>query len=217
MTATAVTAAAAAASVVMGGAAFVTTQDRDLPTVDNSALLRLGSGSGSVIGEPASVVAVADDLESVDAAALVKAAGLAQKRVEERAKAAVAACPPNAKGFGAVKPWVASAGYFLRCRFDVATILGVGGRAGTSDHPSGLALDLMVNRGTGDALADCALRNKAALGVTYVIWRQRINYGNGWQFMEDRGSTTANHYDHVHISFAPRAGSGSPQCSASSA
>jgi hypothetical protein len=63
----------------------------------------------------------------------------------------------------------------------------------------------MVDRGTGDALAACALRNADALGITYVIWRQRINYGSGWQSMEDRGGATANHMDHVHISF----GSGS--------
>ncbi len=35
----------------------------------------------------------------------------------------------------------------------------------------------------------------------YVIWRQRYNDGSGWDPMEDRGSITANHYDHVHVSF----------------
>jgi hypothetical protein len=34
-----------------------------------------------------------------------------------------------------------------------------------------------------------------------VIWRQRINSGTGWRAMEDRGSITQNHYDHVHVSF----------------
>ncbi|WP_425295888.1 hypothetical protein [Nocardia abscessus] len=37
--------------------------------------------------------------------------------------------------------------------------------------------------------------------MTYVIWRQRYNDGNGWSYLEDRGSPTANHYDHVHVSF----------------
>jgi hypothetical protein len=77
----------------------------------------------------------------------------------------------------------------------------VAGRGGVSDHPGGKAVDFMVDRGTGDVLAACALRNKAALGITYVIWRQRINFGQGWQAMEDRGGVTANHYDHVHVSF----------------
>ncbi|MCV7097646.1 hypothetical protein H7H99_21600, partial [Mycobacterium kubicae] len=39
------------------------------------------------------------------------------------------------------------------------------------------------------------------LGVTYVIWQQRYNDGNGWSTMENRGSPTANHMDHVHVSF----------------
>jgi hypothetical protein len=89
---------------------------------------------------------------------------------------------------------------------------GVAGRAGTSDHPSGRAVDFMVDRATGDALADCALRNRAALGITYVIWRQRINFGSGWQLMEDRGGVTANHYDHVHVSFGASAGRGATTC-----
>jgi hypothetical protein len=42
-----------------------------------------------------------------------------------------------------------------------------------------------------------------------VIWQQRINFGSGWQLMEDRGGVTANHYDHVHVSFGA-AGGGSP-------
>ncbi len=79
---------------------------------------------------------------------------------------------------------------------------GVAGRGGVSDHPGGRAVDFMVDRGTGDALAACALRNKDALGITYVIWRQRINFGQGWQGMEDRGGVTANHFDHVHVSFS---------------
>ena len=46
--------------------------------------------------------------------------------------------------------------------------------------------------------------------VYYQIWEQRyfMNmrniYGpaNTWNKMPDRGGTTANHYDHVHVSFA---------------
>jgi hypothetical protein len=86
---------------------------------------------------------------------------------------------------------------------------GVAGRAGTSDHPSGRAVDFMVDPATGDRLAACALKNRAALGISYVIWQQRINFGSGWQLMEDRGGVTANHYDHVHVSFGAAAG-GSP-------
>jgi hypothetical protein len=44
-----------------------------------------------------------------------------------------------------------------------------------------------------------------------VIWNQRINTGSGWESMEDRGGATANHEDHVHISFER---GGSPDVSA---
>jgi hypothetical protein len=53
----------------------------------------------------------------------------------------------------------------------------------------------------GDTLAAWALAHQAEFGIWYVIWRQRINYGEGWENMEDRGSLTENHYDHVHVSF----------------
>jgi hypothetical protein len=39
------------------------------------------------------------------------------------------------------------------------------------------------------------------LGITYLIWKQRRwSPGGSWVAMEDRGSATANHYDHVHVS-----------------
>jgi len=96
---------------------------------------------------------------------------------------------------------VAQIGHHLLGKFDVQYVLGRGARSSTSDHPSGLALDLFVSTSTGNALADYVLRNKARFGMKYVIWRQRYNDGSGWSYMADRGSTTANHYDHVHVSF----------------
>jgi hypothetical protein len=55
----------------------------------------------------------------------------------------------------------------------------------------------------GDKVADYALANQAKFKIDYVIYRQRINFGQGWEAMEDRGSITQNHYDHVHVSFDP--------------
>lgn len=121
---------------------------------------------------------------------------------EERRTASVNAdCGINTGQLGAVKGFVRDAAEFLGCAFDVDSMHGVAGRAGTSDHPSGLALDFMIGRSAGDALADCALQNMDALGVKYVIWEQRINHGSGWEAMSDRGGVTANHFDHVHVSF----------------
>lgn len=111
---------------------------------------------------------------------------------------------------GAVKSWVRGAAEFLGCQFDEPQVLGIGGRAGTSDHPSGLAADFMVDRATGDSLAACALQNREALGISYVIWEQQINFGSGWDSMEDRGGETANHFDHVHVSFEKGTPSGTP-------
>jgi hypothetical protein len=134
----------------------------------------------------------------------------ARQKAEEAARGALD-CGLDTSDLGAVKPHVRDAAEFLGCLYGEPTMHGVAGRAGTSDHPSGKALDFMVGRATGDALAACALRNMDALGITYVIWEQRINTGSGWEPMEDRGGETANHYDHVHISFGSSAGSGDPR------
>ncbi len=126
------------------------------------------------------------------------------------APAARADCGLNTGELGAVKPFVRTAAEFLGCAFGEPEVLGVAGRGNASDHPKGRALDFMVDRATGDRLAACAVRNREALGISYVIWRQRIDTGSGFRTMEDRGSPTANHVDHVHISFESGAGSGSP-------
>lgn len=73
------------------------------------------------------------------------------------------------------------------------------------DHPSGRALDLMVysNRDLGTKIAAWAQANAASLNIDYIIWDQHIwsvaRSREGWRFMADRGSPTANHKDHVHI------------------
>ncbi|MDR1388087.1 MAG: hypothetical protein LBJ44_11010 [Propionibacteriaceae bacterium] len=95
-------------------------------------------------------------------------------------------------------------------------IASIGGyRAGSSgDHGAGLALDVMIpdwgaasGQALGQAVADWARDNARALGIHYVIFRQRIWNVEvdraGWRPMADRGSATANHYDHVHISLYP--------------
>ncbi|MDR7251043.1 uncharacterized protein YraI [Nocardioides sp. BE266] len=77
-------------------------------------------------------------------------------------------------------------------------------RGGGGDHPLGKAVDIMVSGSVGWDVAEFVRANAAALGVTYVIYSQHIwsveRSGEGWRGMSDRGSTTANHYDHVHVS-----------------
>jgi len=110
-------------------------------------------------------------------------------------------CAAGAVGFGAVASSAAAAGETLRCMFGVDTVYGVAGRSNASDHPKGKALDFMVDQATGEKLAAYARQNSDELGISYVIYRQRIDTGSGWESMEDRGGVTANHMDHVHISF----------------
>ena len=77
-------------------------------------------------------------------------------------------------------------------------------RGGGGDHPLGKAVDIMVSGSRGQQVADFVRANYAALGVSYVIFSQHIwsveRAGEGWRSMPSRGSTTANHYDHVHVS-----------------
>lgn len=76
------------------------------------------------------------------------------------------------------------------------------------DHPSGRALDIMVpnyrsNVALGDSIANWAKSNASAFNIDYIIWNQHIwsvaRSGEGWRPMAGRGSDTANHKDHVHI------------------
>jgi hypothetical protein len=77
-------------------------------------------------------------------------------------------------------------------------------RGGGGYHGQGRALDIMVSGSTGDAIANYVRAHAAQLGVSEVIWAQRIwtvqRSSEGWRWMSDRGGTTANHYDHVHVS-----------------
>ncbi|WP_197322005.1 hypothetical protein [Saccharomonospora sp. NB11] len=100
------------------------------------------------------------------------------------------------------EPHVAQVGHHVLTRFAVDSVGGRAGRANASDHPVGLALDFMVDPAVGDELSEYLVAHQAEFGITYVIWYQRINSGSGWTTMEDRGSPTANHMDHVHVSFA---------------
>lgn len=72
------------------------------------------------------------------------------------------------------------------------------------EHGTGQALDIMISSSSqGDAIAAFVLDHYDELGVSEIIWSQQIwtveRAGDGWRWMEDRGSDTANHYDHVHV------------------
>ncbi len=77
-------------------------------------------------------------------------------------------------------------------------------RGGGGDHPRGRAVDIMVSGERGWQVAEFVRAHYAELGVSYVIYAQHIwsveRSGEGWRGMENRGSATANHFDHVHVS-----------------
>lgn len=76
------------------------------------------------------------------------------------------------------------------------------------EHSTGRAMDVMTyeNVGLGNQIADWILQNAGELGLNWIIWQQSINSGGGWQGMEDRGSPTQNHMDHIHAFFADTGG-----------
>lgn len=74
-------------------------------------------------------------------------------------------------------------------------------------HPNGLAIDVMIpsyNTADGKALGDrvlaFAMQHAAKYGLNHAIWRQTMyTQGSAPRGMENRGSDTQNHFDHVHI------------------
>lgn len=74
---------------------------------------------------------------------------------------------------------------------------------GDGEHSQGIAVDIMVSGDRGWQVANFIRENYSELGVSYLIYAQQIwsveRGGEGWRPMSDRGSATANHYDHVHV------------------
>lgn len=78
-----------------------------------------------------------------------------------------------------------------------------GGYAPRGEHADGRAIDIMTTGAAGWELANWLRANAARLQIRNVIYSQRIwtpeRSAEGWRYMEDRGSATANHMDHVHV------------------
>lgn len=115
---------------------------------------------------------------------------------------------------GDVRPQTAVVADTVGPMFGIRTVYGYRPATSVYDdlrygHSVGLALDFMVDGladgvAVGDRVAGYLVEHSAALGVAYIIWRQAIwspdRAGEGWRPMEDRGSPTQNHMDHVHLS-----------------
>ncbi len=84
-------------------------------------------------------------------------------------------------------------------------VTSYGGWDAHGEHASGRAIDIMTSDVTvGTAIAEFLRAHASELHLYDVIWRQHIwtpeRGSEGWRSMENRGSATANHYDHVHVS-----------------
>jgi hypothetical protein len=113
-----------------------------------------------------------------------------------------------------VQPWVQACADALEKATGADSFGTYPGHEPTPDR----AMDCFVPVFTtplGNAITAFLLDHWSEFGVRYMIFRQRIHwhgthgYGDDWIPMEDRGSPTQNHFDHVHVSFETSA-SGTP-------
>jgi endonuclease/exonuclease/phosphatase family metal-dependent hydrolase len=101
-------------------------------------------------------------------------------------------------------------------RFGAHAYIGAGDRPNNpgSDHPSGRAVDVMINDWDtpsgiehGTRIAEWVRAGARELGVTYVIWRRKMwsTGDSGWRpytHPSGQSTPTLNHMDHVHVSVA---------------
>lgn len=133
----------------------------------------------------------------------------------ENVASTMGVCPPT--GLEAEEGLAPDALLVLRCvdqTFGRHTYHGLGTRGNASDHPSGRAVDVMIEDyvtapaiAQGDRIAQWIVEHATELGVTYVIWRDRIwsesRAADGWRsYSHPAGRTddSALHRDHVHVS-----------------
>lgn len=116
---------------------------------------------------------------------------------------------------GAVKPWVQQAADIIGNLFNVNSEGGVRNDP-LPDHPSGHAVDFMINQpGTpagyaqGNAIANFAVAHYRELGIKYVIWNKRYwDPQQGWIPYTAPSVIGYNpHTNHVHVTFNDQPGS----------
>ena len=84
-------------------------------------------------------------------------------------------------------------------------ITSYGGWDAHGEHSTGRALDIMTSDvALGDAIAAFLQSHSSELHLYDILWRQQIwtpvRASEGWRTFPSRGSATADHYDHVHVS-----------------
>ena len=153
-------------------------------------------------------------------AAQAKVAGLRQMVAslagqQKQVKRLLDKCRPQSPTIGdSITPRMRGVRDEVDRRFGPFSAIGCYRPGSDGEHPLGRACDFMLSTGgvmpaaswiqKGYDIAAWAQANASRLGIMYIIYRQRIwdvrMPSSGWVPMENRGSITANHYDHVHIS-----------------
>lgn len=172
-------------------------------TITRAEARRLAQEQAALAAQ-AQAQAAAAQAQAQAAAAQAQARAAADAQAQARAQAPAGVSRSASRGAPAAPSTGSVAGVrqLVIATFGVeVSALGAGG----GDHARGKALDVMVQGALGDRIAEWAVANRQSLGINYVIWRQRIwsveRAGEGWRHMPNRGSATANHYDHVHLNF----------------
>ena len=134
---------------------------------------------------------------------------------QDRVKHLLAQFRPQSPTIGdSITPRMREVRNEIDSRFGPFPAIGCYRPGSDGEHPLGRACDFMLSSGgvmptganiqKGYDIAAWAQANASRLGIMYIIYRQRIwdvrMASSGWVPMENRGSITANHYDHVHIS-----------------
>jgi hypothetical protein len=171
------------------------------------------AGASQAQAEQAAVAAqaAAAARAAADAAAVAAAAAAAAEADTATASASTVATAVAeiSNSAGAVRPQARAAADAVVSNVPGVAGITIGGtRSSAADpggHPSGLALDYMVlsNAALGDEVVAYHVAHWDELGVEYIIWQQRMlsSPGGSWTQMENRGSATANHMDHVHVNY----------------
>jgi hypothetical protein len=113
-----------------------------------------------------------------------------------------APCPDGSGIEGALQP--ASVKVYRAVCAAFPQLTTYGGQDGHGEHVNGEAIDFMVpDESTGNQVKDFVYAHRAELDLFDIIWWQHIwtieRSGEGFRSMSDRGSSTANNFDHVHI------------------
>ncbi len=114
---------------------------------------------------------------------------------------APARIPPIVGAHG-LTPNAATLAHYIQTTYPTVASIGGVRPDPIPDHPTGHAIDIMVgtNRALGDRIEADILAQAARFNVRYLIWQQTYhNPAGANRLMANRGTPTANHADHIHV------------------